>query len=184
MISLLPFCDENAADSRLPGMVRPWKEGSFVYATDAAILVRVNAEDFTLWMPATELVPAHCGMLIEHALKIRRWEKWPKIPTCRRCDNTGHTFRACADCTDHTDPVDDECVECIGTGKVTTHCDCTLALGKTHLALRYAELCSLLPDARWAQTTEEDRIAFKFTGGYGVVMGIIDPRRVLTVGES
>ena len=147
-IDLTPFCDAKSVRYELaePFVFHGWK-----YATDGKILIRVpsRAKDTT----GRKVPTGSWGVekICERLSKAKKWHKLKRVAACKECKGKGESDGMDCDCRNEYAEPDFSGV------KISKH---------------YCYLISRLPGAEWA-ANDDTSILFRFTGGEGVLMGMV-----------
>lgn len=166
------FCGKETYRKELS---KPWSGGEFTIATDGRILIRV---------PRVAEIPEHekesltsgvASMVGKHYPIEAAWFDLPAIPPkppkepdeiCSYCNGRGESH--CGHCGEWGD-----CVECDGAGKFEADEKPQFGeVGARKVMADHLRLMALLPECKIAVNHGDltDPIAFKFTGGIGLVM--------------
>lgn len=165
-IDLLKFCCEDTGRYNLR---QPWRIGDCGYATDGAIIVRLD--DWNAYEGAYDNADSH-PKNPEQVFALRtadEWSPWPESPPvkpCAQCDGSGKSSVVCEHCRQAK-----PCESCRGEGVSLRHP--TLQVGGKHVANRYARLIAELPNVHWTTDNDENSpVFFRFDGGEGAVMAV------------
>jgi hypothetical protein len=165
MIDLKPFCSINASR---PGIMQPFRDGDFVYATDTRIILKIPATDHppitASYHPLTPTSGSIAALGWRHN-EITNWKpcsEW--FEKCGYCNGTTEHKCNCG--------VTHQCGHCSGTGLRNRTRNVTIGAATIHR--NYAKLIWTLPNAEVeADPKQFDAcVAFRFTGGEGLVMGL------------
>lgn len=159
----------------LPAILKPWKHGEHVFATDGRIMVRTSAALFP------EVAPNDAPKETADTLQNRTEELFADLPPDDhwlaptdemrevkpvKCDKCVDGIKQCESCSHHG-----ECDYCDGTGFSVPHT--AIKVGNAYMNRLYVEkLCRLpgvmlhLPPDR----KELDAVRFRFDHGIGVLM--------------
>ena len=168
MIDLKPFC---STDRFRPNLHNPFSLGSWTYATNGHVCVRVPRRDD---VPEATDKPVAANTLFERRnfsdailrplgeFDLPTLERWP----CSRCEGRGHKHD-CPDCNC-------ECENCDGRGE--TEEDASVGVGGRFYTARYLRAVSALPELQIETNPPgNDPLFFRFAeGGEGLWMPLRD----------
>jgi len=156
---------------------KPWSFDGFTYATDLAIVIRVNKIAALAGDQDHELladIAKHLRGIPDETTGIR-WEASPTVPDPSKvCDSWWRTLEQCETCNgNHTGA----CEECAGQGKsmrkinddYRSHSQNGLCLGR-----RYLWMISKLPNCKVCadgRNPELPLLSFRCDGGIGCLAG-------------
>lgn len=184
-MDLAPFCGQ---DESRPYLMQPFASGSWTYATDDRILVRIPrrdedpaaSEDNKAVKPAEEMfndIPVD-GFEPLPAVKIEVNE----YEECAVCDGRG-TEHECPSCQC-------QCLDCRGTGHPIPGLDTSVDIGGSIYCGEQILLLQALPNIVLHSPTREIKSTvlkaafFRFDGGEGVIMPRLNEREKHIVAGS
>jgi hypothetical protein len=157
-------------------------QGTFRYATDGRIAVRVDAAG------EPETPPDDSGRRRPRMYEVFTtvesddWQPWPNVDPCSACVGTGMVdCEPCGGdglCSQCRCKSDHECGFCDGEGEVSCDLCCQNGslehrFGNAELARKLAYLVSQLPNVQYVPQPEaEGAVRFKFDGGEGIVCSL------------
>lgn len=158
-----------SCDETRPSILKPWKHGKHVYATDGRVMVRISADLFPEVTTEPNVPQAATDSLFAASLPDEHWiSPTPEMRAVTRvkCDKCIDGFKECTECGHHG-----ECDYCDGAGFSVPHTP--LKIGNTYLNQFYiAKLCRL-PGVMLHLPPEApalDVVHFRFEYGIGVLM--------------
>jgi hypothetical protein len=184
-LDLTPFCLEYGARYQID---EPWTNGTYAYATDGRILIRVDAELCPGARAAGSLrLPKDCDNIVDGRENVNAWFPVPPVVPCDRCQSVGQYVQICDTCNGsgwtlddgrlnrclHGDEDDGPDEECEALQVWRCH-DCKIEFANSLLAQWYVNLVRSLPDARIGVASGEPDVPvyFRFGGGCGAIMPI------------
>jgi len=168
MINLKPFCGDDDPRDYLNA---PFSEGTFTYATNGHILIRVARRDDVPEVDDKSSMKGKCEKLFADnpfvaAVPI------PEVPPlveedCDCCNGEGTHERKCGKSSDYP------CAECNATGSVMVEPDESkwprIEVGNAGFDPRYLRLLLTLPNVQLSPNAMEPA-PFTFDGGSGLIM--------------
>lgn len=181
---LLKFCGDRI------GITEPYSIGSYSFATDGSILIRVNRLPGITEKEKAPKIDGVFEKADEHSsgLSFDIPEVNPKTKECPACQGVGANCE-CPECdgkglvtlSNDFNDYDCDCDTCDATGKVAKCEDCNgtgrvyvrvrVRISKSDFADKYLALLKELPDCKLYPSNKPEGIAkFKFNGGDGLLM--------------
>lgn len=181
---LMQFC-ENSEEINMP-----WSRGDYTYATNGHILAKIPR---MIDIPENPKAPNLDALAFEMPKKFFPIEdiKEPKSILCEFCDGRGRDFDCC-ECSgvgkvrfmNNYNEYDIRCKSCEGK-RVMAFCDECGGTGKEFPPVRmkfhgvtfnhyYLFILSNLPDCEIGVTSKTDASLFRFNGGTGIIMPMLE----------
>ena len=188
MIDLQPFCDD---ESRRFAIGAPWEKDGKHYATDGRICIRVDVGVVATYEQHEGKHP-NVDKALERIDRVTEWETLEPIAVCRKCNGVGRVDLECDNCVGSGEcecrcETFHACGFCDGKGKINSMCPACekpVRLMGRNIRTHYAWLMSQLPGVEIGaermvkitdKTSDEDAmLCFRFSGGCGAVMPIVD----------
>jgi hypothetical protein len=179
-VNLEMFCDPSR-----PAIGRPFSVGTWSYATNGAILVRVPRRDDVAENPAAP--NEHAARLCEIVKWPRRYRPVPRLELsepfeweeelechwlkCGWFRGRGKVHE-CPDCKCECPKCSGtgQCPHCHGTGKYTRKNPKQTRIGSATYTSKYLAWLQSLPDVEIWPPRKRDPLAFRFCGGEGLLM--------------
>lgn len=163
-IDLRPFCDRN----KRRNLHRPFTRGEFTYATDGALVIRV---DHRADVPDNEKAPLAEGLPWPDASTVYAPPAVPGLPIleeieCPRCD--GGQVHDCPTC--HC-----ECGSCDGSGRMLE--PYSADVGEAIFSVKYLFKILVLPGIQFGPSKQAEPMPFRFDGGEGLLMPLTSRAR-------
>lgn len=195
-IDLKPFYNPNDVRQYI---TKPWSLGSYTYATNGHVLIRVNRMEDIPENPENRIFINESDIsialddengLYEELVGLPPIED-PKIEPCKycrgrgkgrecdECNGSGKCYHCndgdCPECGGRKFNAELDCDECRGTGKLIIKPKLVpTKMGQLHFDLTYLHVINKLPDCKMRVDVDDPTkpVRFKFTGGCGLVMSV------------